>query len=52
MPDREQILGELRDAGGMLMVHAEDNDMIEAKVPRLIHQNQNQSRLAVFDPYP
>ena len=36
IPDLERILGALRDSGGMLMVHAEDNDMIEANVPELI----------------
>lgn len=40
IPDLERILGELRDAGGMLMVHAEDNDMIEANVPRLISEGK------------
>lgn len=36
--DLERILAALRDAGGMLLVHAEDNDHIEASVPRLIEQ--------------
>lgn len=35
--DLRCILERLRDAGGMLMVHAEDNDMIEENVPRMIH---------------
>jgi dihydropyrimidinase len=40
IPDLEKIIGALRDAGGMLMVHAEDNDMIEANVPRLISEGK------------
>lgn len=34
--DLKHILKRLRDAGGMLMVHAEDNDMLEENVPRMI----------------
>jgi len=34
--DLRRILESLRIAGGMLMVHAEDNDMIEENVPRMI----------------
>jgi dihydropyrimidinase len=34
--DLKRILVSLRDAGGMLLVHAEDNDMIEKNVPRMI----------------
>jgi len=34
--DLEKIAVRLTEAGGMLMLHAEDNDMIEANVPRLI----------------
>ncbi|MCP5094480.1 MAG: dihydropyrimidinase [Chloroflexi bacterium] len=30
------ILAALRDAGGMLLVHAEDNDLIEASIPRFL----------------
>jgi len=40
MPDLERILGELRDAKGMLMVHAEDNDLIEANVSRLVSEGK------------
>jgi dihydropyrimidinase len=40
IPDLEKILGALRDAGGMLMLHAEDNDLIEANVPRLISEGK------------
>lgn len=36
--DLKRILECLNDAGGMLMVHAEDNDMAEKNVPRLIEQ--------------
>ena len=35
-PEMRRILAGLRDAGGMLLVHAEDNDMAEANIPRLI----------------
>ena len=35
-PDLRRILAALRDAGGMLLVHAEDNEMIEATVPRFL----------------
>jgi dihydropyrimidinase len=35
-PDLRRILAGLRDAGGMLLVHAEDNDMIEASVPHFL----------------
>jgi dihydropyrimidinase len=36
--DLKRILTRLREHGGMLMVHAEDNDMIEKNVPDLIAQ--------------
>jgi len=32
----KQILRALREAGGMLLVHAEDNDALERNIPRLI----------------
>jgi len=35
-PDLRRILAALRDAGGMLLVHAEDNDMIEARLPHFL----------------
>ncbi len=35
-PDLKRILAGLRDAGGMLMVHAEDNDLAEAGVANLL----------------
>jgi dihydropyrimidinase len=35
-PEMRRILAGLRDAGGMLLVHAEDNEMAEATIPRLI----------------
>ncbi len=35
-PELRQILAALRDHGGMLLVHAEDNDLIEASVPRFL----------------
>ncbi|MCP4424465.1 MAG: dihydropyrimidinase [Chloroflexi bacterium] len=34
--DLRCILAGLRDAGGMLLVHAEDNDLIEASIPRFL----------------
>lgn len=36
----EEIMTALHDAGGMLMVHAEDNDMIETNIPRLISKDK------------
>ena len=36
----EKIMTALHDASGMLMVHAEDNDIIETNIPRLISENQ------------
>jgi dihydropyrimidinase len=35
-PDLRRILAALRDCGGMLLVHAEDNDLIEASIPRFL----------------
>jgi dihydropyrimidinase len=35
-PDLRRILARLRDAGGMMLVHAEDNDLIEDSIPRFI----------------
>lgn len=37
-----RILKSLRKAGGMLMVHAEDNDTIEENVPRMISEGRTQ----------
>ena len=39
-PEMRRILAGLRDAGGMLLVHAEDNDMAEASIPRFIEAGQ------------
>jgi dihydropyrimidinase len=39
-PEMRRILAGLRDAGGMLLVHAEDNDMVEASIPRFIESGQ------------
>ena len=36
--DLRQILSRLKDVGGMLMVHAEDNDMAQQNIPSLIEQ--------------
>jgi dihydropyrimidinase len=36
----EKIMTALHDAGGMLMVHAEDNDLIETNIPRLISKGK------------
>jgi dihydropyrimidinase len=41
--DLKQILGALRESGGMLLVHAEDNDMIETNTPRLISEGKTQA---------
>jgi dihydropyrimidinase len=38
--DLERIAAGLTAAGGMLMLHAEDNDMIEANVPRLVAEGK------------
>jgi dihydropyrimidinase len=38
----QEILERLRIAGGMLLLHAEDNAIIEAKVPRMIQSGQTQ----------
>ena len=38
--DLVRIVGPLTEAGGMLMLHAEDNDAIEANVPRLIGEGK------------
>jgi dihydropyrimidinase len=35
-PELRKILAGLRDAGGMLLVHAEDNDMLEESIPRFL----------------
>ena len=40
MPEMRRILAGLRDAGGMLLVHAEDNDLAEASIPRFIEAGQ------------
>ena len=42
-PDLERIARRLSRAGGMLMLHAEDNDAIEANVPRLIAEGKTSS---------
>jgi dihydropyrimidinase len=39
-PDLVRIVKPLTEAGGMLMLHAEDNDMIEVNVPRLIAEGK------------
>ena len=38
LDDLRRILSRLKDVGGMLMVHAEDNDMAEQSIPRFIDQ--------------
>lgn len=40
--DLRSILETLRIAGGMLMVHAEDNDIVEKNVPRMIGEGHTQ----------
>ncbi len=39
-PELEEIARRLTGAGGMLMLHAEDNDAIEANVPRLVAEGK------------
>ena len=39
-PDLLRILARLRDAGGMLMVHAEDNDLAEASIPQFLESGR------------
>ncbi|MFC1660010.1 dihydropyrimidinase [Gemmatimonadota bacterium] len=39
-PDLVRIAQRLSEAGGMLMLHAEDNEAIEANVPRLISEGK------------
>ena len=41
--DLKRILESLKKAGGMLMVHAEDNDTIEKNIPRMIGKGQTRS---------
>ncbi len=43
VPELTQILSRLKDANGMLMLHAEDNHIIEANVPRLIATGNTQA---------
>jgi dihydropyrimidinase len=38
--DLRRILAALRDAGGMLLVHAEDNDLIETRVPHFLESGR------------
>lgn len=40
--EMKQILKALRDAGGMLLVHAEDNEIIEENIQRLIRAGKTQ----------
>ncbi|MEZ4584284.1 MAG: amidohydrolase family protein [Caldilineaceae bacterium] len=39
-PEMRRILAGLRDAGGMMLVHAEDNDMAEASIPGFLARGQ------------
>ena len=39
-PDMRRILARLRDARGMMLVHAEDNDMAEASIPGFIERGE------------
>ncbi len=40
--DLKRILESLKKTGGMLMVHAEDNDTIEKNIPRMVGKGQTQ----------
>ena len=42
-PDLREILKRLHDANGMLMVHAEDNDIIEKNVPEMVRSGKTDS---------
>ncbi len=42
--DLKRIAARLTAAGGMLMLHAEDNDMIEQRIPRYISQGKTASK--------
>ena len=39
-PDLRRVLAALRDAGGMLMVHAEDNDLAETSIPKFLQSGR------------
>lgn len=39
-PALRKILTALRDAGGMMLVHAEDNDMAEASIPQFLESGR------------
>ncbi len=39
-PEMRQILARLDEAGGMLLVHAEDNEMAEANIPAFIERGE------------
>lgn len=39
-PDLRRILERLRDAGGMLMIHAEDNELAEASIPQYLNSGR------------
>jgi len=41
--DLKKIADVLKDSGGMLLVHAEDNDLIEENVPRLIEAGKTRA---------
>jgi len=41
--DLVRVVRPLTEAGGMLLLHAEDNDLIEANVPRLIGEGKTSS---------
>lgn len=41
-PDLMLILAELHAGGGMLMIHAEDNDIIETNIPKMINAGLTQ----------
>ncbi|MGB2905776.1 MAG: dihydropyrimidinase [Candidatus Aminicenantaceae bacterium] len=42
-PELRQILARLKDTNGMLMLHAEDNDTIETRVPSLISEGNTRA---------
>ena len=41
--DLRRILAKLRDAGGMMLVHGEDNDMIKESIPKFLEAGKTQA---------
>ena len=41
--DLKRILARLKSAGGMLLIHAEDNDLLEAAIPEMIRSGRTEA---------